>query len=202
VKYDLAMPETEFLQADRIVRSMLLGTRIEQKVLRLATSNADMLAEDDQATLKAAADKGEPSVGHCFGLGTRFDIWVSPHWDVECDAYKDTVLHELTHGYLGVYNHNHRFLRFFGRVLHHYSILVSPLDLDILIPNVLRENTKQSKSESFKKYCDRLEMEQEAIAKIAVDEFDKVSLSYLGMTDKEETRERNRRASRAASVGN
>lgn len=202
MKYNLELPETDFLQADRVVRSMLLGTRIEPKMLRLATSDINLLASDDQITLKASLDSPRPSVGHCFGLGNRFDIWISPNWDTECDAYRDTILHELTHGYLGVYSHNHRFKRFFGRVLHHYSVLVNPLDLDVLVPNMLKENTVQGKGESFKKYCERLELEQDMISKIAGDELSKVTLSYCGMTDKEETRERNKRATRAASVGN
>lgn len=188
MKYDLAMPETEFLQADRVVRSMLLGTRIEQKALRLATSDSELLRPDNKVYL----EENPSSVGICFNHDKRFDIWVTPAYtNTDTDSYRDTILHELTHGYLGVYAHNHRFKRFFGRVLHHYDSLVSPLDVDTLIPDMLKRYTNQGKDESFKKYCERIEFEQDAIAKIAVDELNKVSLSYYGMTDKEEARARN-----------
>lgn len=99
--------------------------------------------------------------------------------------YKDTVLHELCHGYFGMYAHNQRWKRVFGRVLHHYSDLVEPLDTDTLIPNMLKRYTRQGADESTGKYWERLENEQDSIAKVAVAELTFVARTFdrLGMRE-------------------
>lgn len=175
--FDLALPFRQFEGMDRVARSVLTNSRMEARELRLITSDSSLLTADNQGYL---VDNPE-CLGVCFGQedNSQFDIWVSPAYkDTDTDFYKDTVLHELCHGYFGMYVHNHRWKRIFGRVLHHYSSLVEPLDTDTLIPNMLKRYTRQGGGESTGKYWERLENEQDSIAKAAVAELPFISRTF------------------------
>lgn len=176
--YDLALPRRQFDKMDQTVRAVLANSRMEARQLRTITSDSALLTSENQGYL----EENPECLGVCFGQedgNYEFDTWISPAYrDTETDFYKDTVLHELCHGYFGQYSHNHRWKRLFGRVLHHYSSLVEPLDTDTLIPTMLRRYTLQGSGESTGKFWTRLENEQDSIAKAAVAELPFISRTF------------------------
>lgn len=123
VKYDLSMPRNDFDTADLLVRSAYRGNKLS--TLNLITQDVDQLDPESKAYVLDTPD----ALGVTFQdkeHGT-FDVWLSPNYtNWRMANPQDTLLHELTHGYLGCYNHGQRFRRFLGRVLHHYQELVDP----------------------------------------------------------------------------
>lgn len=185
MRYDLGLDREDFDKANRIVKAVLLRSgRAEVYAPNLLTSDANQLNPIDQTYL---VDNPE-SLGVCFKEtnSNTFDIWVTPAFRTNSDWYRTTVLHELCHGYLGLYVHNHRWRRFFGRVLYHYQAIVQPIGMETLLPNAIRRDTEQGRDESWPKYLTRIEMEQTAIEKIAVDELDEVFDMYNRLTRRDE----------------
>lgn len=183
MKYDLAMARPDFDKADRLVRAVLLQSgRADLTAPRLVTSDSKRLLPDNKAYLRDHT----VSLGVCFQDGDNFDIWISPSYiDPTKDLYIDTVLHELCHGYLGLYNHNQRWKRFYGRVLYQYHALVKPIDIEGLITTALDRYTKQGQDESYPKYLARLDQEKTSISKISVDELPSISRMYERLNRKE-----------------
>lgn len=183
MKYDLALARPDFEKADRLVRSALLRSgRDKPYALNLVTSDSGLLAPDDQGYL----EENPESLGVCFGdREGSFDIWVSPAYIGGGEMYTDTVLHELCHGYLNLYRHTNRWVRFFGRVLYHYNELVEPIDVRGLLLRTLMRYTTQGHDESHRKYVNRVDREAETIAKLAAAELPYVTGLYTRLTAKE-----------------
>lgn len=187
--YDLSLSRGEFERANRLVRSVLLQSKQRRSqvsnYLHCATSNIELLAEENQEYVLS-----NPEVlGASFAHDSRFDIWLSPaYYVVDNDIYIDTLLHELCHGYLGVSTtcyHNQRWKRFFGRVLHHYHLVVRPLDLDMLRTTMLKRYTKQGADENYVKYLNRIDLELDTLDKIASQEYLDVLFTYHQLTARE-----------------
>lgn len=187
MRYDLALPRQDFDKANRLVKAVLLQSgKAELKAPALLTSDKGLLHAEGKDYLDAHPE----SLGVCFGDADAFtfDVWITPNYTrTETDAYRDTVLHELSHGYLGLYKHNHRFQRFLGRTLYHYSSIVHPIDHERLITRLVRHEdySPRYNGESYPKYLERLDNEIAAIQKIAVDELDSVNWIYERLTRKE-----------------
>lgn len=183
--YDLALPRKQFDGMDRVARAVLANSRMDARQLSLITTDSSLLSAENQGYL----EENPECLGVCFGQedgNYTFNTWISPAYnDHTTDFFKDTVLHELCHGYFGMYAHNHRWKRTFGRVLHHYSSLVEPLDTDTLIPTMLRRYTRQGGTESSGQYWERLENEATSIAKAAVSELPYISRSFDRLGAKE-----------------
>lgn len=186
MKYDLVMPRPEFDKADRLVRSVLLCSRVRKETprLRTATSSMKWLTLNAQAELEANQND---LFGMCFQGGSQFDLWIHPAFvDPTKSLYVDTVLHELVHGYLGCYEHNAQWRRFFLRVLQHYHTLVAPLEkIERLQLRVVRDYTRQTNSESDLDFGLRQADEINSVAKTAVSELDSIARTYERLTLKE-----------------
>lgn len=124
MKYDLSMPRRDFDTIDLLVRSARRGAT-KLPTLNLITQDMDQLHPESKAYVLDNPDV----LGVTFQdkeQGT-FDIWLSPNYtNWALGGPQDTLLHELTHGYLDCYNHGQRFRRFLGRILHHHQELVDP----------------------------------------------------------------------------
>jgi hypothetical protein len=183
LRYDLELERAKFAEADRVVRAVLLrsGKALNIYMPGLVTSDQEQLAPKDKSYIL----DNPSSLGVCFkdNDSNSFDIWVSPSFDPNHIGYKDTVLHELCHGYLGAYKHSHRWLRFFGRVLCAYDAIVEPMENQL--PNALRRYMDQHPDENYGKYMERLEMEQTSIEKISIDELAYVSYTYNRLAERE-----------------
>lgn len=180
--YDLLLPREDFDKADRLVRATLLGPRFLVPIARRMTSDSESLQPEN----KAYVETNPGCTGICFGHEPYFDVWISPAYkNTNTDWYKDTLLHELVHGYLRAYTHDARWKRFFGRVLHHYNTFVQPINADNLTATMLKRYTRQRADESPEQYGLRLEMEQDTIAKVAVDERPYIEKAYdqLGLKE-------------------
>lgn len=183
MRYDLELDQAKFAKADRIVRAVLLNSgRVDFYTPDLVTSDENGLCQADQNYIQENS-----SLGVCFknNHANTFDIWISPQFKPEHNWYKDTILHELSHGYLGAYKHGHRWLRFFGRVLYAYDTIVEPISRETQLPNALLRYIKQHPNEGYGKYMDRIETEQTAIEKIAVNELHDVTNMYDRLTRRE-----------------
>lgn len=175
MKYNLNLPRDRFDGMDRLTRSVLRGSG-ELHRLRLITQDSYVLPEDSQDYVRENTD----ALAVTFRDGNEFDIWVSPAlrtWDN--DFAVDTILHELSHGYLGCYKHGDRFRRFFGRTLHHYSTLVEPIDSGQLVTDMV---TRYSRADEVDK-----DMEMLFLAKASIDEEDYVARTYDGLSKREKT---------------
>lgn len=175
--YGLSSPRKDFEASDRLVRSVSVNSRTETRELRTVTSDKALLTREFQTYL----ENDPEALGVCFGQNEdkQFDIWISPSYrNTEAEFYKDTLLHELCHGYFGAYVHNYRWKRIFGRVLHQYNSLVSPIDVTTLTWSMLTRYTRQRSGETQAQYWERLENEQDSIAKTAVAELPYVSQTF------------------------
>lgn len=183
MNFDLALPLDQFAGMDRVARSLLANSRMEPRELRTITSDSSVLPADSQSYLV----DNPSSLGVCFGEpdDRTFDIWVSPAFDTRSAFYTDTVLHELSHGYFGIYVHNHRWRRLLGRVLHHYDSLVAPLATEPLIKSMLYRYTQQGVLESTEQYDQRLVDEASSIANLAVDELPYIARTFARLSTKE-----------------
>lgn len=183
MKYDISLSLSEFSLANSLVKAVLLsGGRAELKTPRLITSDSGMLMPDNREYVN---DHPE-CLGVCFGDSYSYDIWISPQYsDTSSDLYRDTLLHELCHGNLGLYTHNQRWRRFFGRVLFAYDALVHPIPVSSLLETTLNRYTLIGRDESYSKYLDRIHGEMDSIEKSAINERDQVSYLFAKYSEKE-----------------
>jgi hypothetical protein len=183
MRYDLTLPLSEFQQANCLVKSVLVsGGRVDLKVPGVVTSDAGLLLPDNREYVE---DHPE-CLGVCFGDANSFDIWISPQYsNTSSDIYRDTLLHELCHGNLGLYTHNQRWRRFFGRVLFAYDALVYPISVSSLLEATLNRYTLIGRDESYSKYLERIHEEMDSIEKSAVNERDQVIYLFTKYCAKE-----------------
>lgn len=184
MRYDLPLSQEKFIQADRIVRAVLLHSgRVDVYSPDLVTCEEEDFSESEKKYIR----ENPGSLGVCFKNHKvdTFDIWISPAFKSDSNAYKDTILHELCHGYLGAYKHGHRWLRFFGRVLYAYDTIVEPISRETQLPNALLRYMKQHSDEGYGKYMDRIDTEQTSIEKIAINELPDVTNMYDRLTRRE-----------------
>lgn len=183
MKYDISLPLSEFELANSLVKAVLLsGGRADLKSPGIITSDSSQLLSDNREYVK---DHPE-CLGVCFGDAHAFDIWISPQYsDPTSNIYRDTVLHELCHGNLGLYTHNQRWRRFFGRVLFAYDALVHPIPVSSLLETTLNRYTLIGRDESYSKYLDRIHGEMDSIETSAINERDQVSYLFAKYSKKE-----------------
>lgn len=176
MRYDISLPLSEFHKANALVKAVLIaGGRADIKIPGIITSDERRLLPDNREYVK---DHPE-CLGVCFGDAHTFDIWISPQYsDTTSDIYRDTLLHELCHGNLGLYTHNQRWRRFFGRVLFAYDALVHPIPVSSLLETTLNRYTLIGRDESYSKYLERLHEEMDSIEKSAINERDQVSYLF------------------------
>lgn len=173
--YNLALSREDFDKADRLVRATL---RRNGPQLRLITSDSAELTPTDRDYVQQNTD----CLGVCFSEDDVFDIWISPSLkDPSNSFYRDTVLHELCHGYLGEYTHNVRWRRFFGKILYHYSDLVYPLKVNPQVSRMITRYTRTGKTETASEYRLRREYEHGSIALQAMEEVTHVSRVFTRM---------------------
>lgn len=186
--YSLPMPWVDFQDADRLVRAVLLqSAKGETPELRTATADKSLLETADRAYV----EKNQENLGVCFfdHDGNFFDIWVHGAFvDTTNDWYRDTVLHELSHGYLKITKHSHRWRRFFGRVLYHYSEIVHPINAPYLTQHMLNRYTKRADGESMPKWLDRLDDEHASLVGLCSSEVSFISQTYRRLKEADASR--------------
>jgi hypothetical protein len=119
VNIDAPLSRDLLTQAALLVRSVYRGNR-ELPTLRRISNQSDWLSLEQTAYLENDPD----AIAVTFGdlEAKTFDIWLSPALQGFHTGFAvDTLLHELTHGYVSCYNHSSQFRRFLARLLCHYQ---------------------------------------------------------------------------------
>lgn len=189
MKYDIPLERSKFNEIDRVVRSVLYQSgRADIKQLELITTDVDKLPAYDRGQIEASFDW----LGLCMSRpADQFDIWIHPSFQrYNMFSYAEVLLHELCHGYLGLYTHNVKFRRFVGRTLYHYSSLTTEVhtgesDPNLYVQRMIRRYETQHPDESYSRFLDRLEAEQVSIAKSAEAEVDYVGVQYERLSFRE-----------------
>lgn len=189
ISYDLlGFDEQDFADADRLVRATLISQGRVPSQNRLVTITQDWGKLKRQDREYAKANNGTDAI--CF-VGSRpetFDVWVNPNLNPDTAYFRETLVHELCHGYVGIaYGHRPRWRNFFARTLSHYDTLVSPVDMNSA--RRIEENfefyTKPSKSESDEALGMRLFADQQSVMRDIVSEMHRVYDLFDRMTKKE-----------------
>jgi hypothetical protein len=179
MQYALPLAREEFDLADRVVRAVI--GRPERQ-LRTITSDIRHLEPAD----KVYVEKSSIPLGVCFIGADIFDVWVSSAFqDPSTEFYLDTVLHELCHGYLANGTHTYPWRRVLGRVVHHYSKLVRPIDHDDMLETMLYRYTSKAKKETQADYDLRLQEAHDSIAELVMDEWDAVAYRFNRLNTQE-----------------
>lgn len=188
IQYDLSnFDRTEFELSDRLVRSVILanGRPPYSRSLRRITTDRSTLSKTNVNYIEQNLDTLDAV---CFEKPNGdFDIWVSPELDPEVPFYRQTLLHELSHGYLGVSNgHNHLWKKLYSRVLLHHHNLVEDLgDIHRVINSMLVRYTKKASSETDQQLGERVLADQRRYSHLVIAEIETVSNLYNRMCDKE-----------------
>lgn len=174
--YDIPMAREDFLAMDRLVRAFRRGN-YNLPSLRLITNAGMMLNIEQQSYVYA----DETNLGVTFGdSDTReFDIWITPTLKrFDTDFARDTLLHELCHGYFNCYKHGEQFRRYLGRIMYHYQWLISPdFQAEWCVEKmVLRYSRSPEEHQDF---------EMDALVKAAKDEKDYVARRFEELTNAE-----------------
>jgi hypothetical protein len=176
LRYSLTgLDRGDFDEADRLVKSVLhsSGPVRNQRIIRTVTSDLSQLVKRDRLYVETSSALD----GVCCALehnDEEFDIWLNPLMDPYTDVFRVTLLHELSHVYIGL-KHDHRFKGFLGRVMYAYCDLVSPLsNLDLQVHYMLNKYTRIRSDEHYNAYTDRLSQRAESIREAAEIEFERV----------------------------
>lgn len=132
-----------FTDMDLLARAFRRGN-YKLPVLRRITNDNDSLTleqhmyiADDPAALGVTF--GDHDKGH-------FDIWLNPcirGW--ETDMARDTILHELCHGYFSCYKHGEQFRRYLGRLMYHYKWLIAPdFSAEIMVQGMVNRYSRST----------------------------------------------------------
>lgn len=106
------------------------------------------------------------NLGVTFGNSETEDfvIWITSTLKrFDTDFARDTLLHELCHGYFHCYKHGQQFRRYLARVMCHYKWLVCPeFDTETMLRTMVTRYSRDTE--------DYIEMEIESFLKAAQDE--------------------------------
>jgi len=181
--------ETDFLVADRLVRSVFLAPgRVEtwNTLRRVTTEPKDVSAlyrkEIYERSLDTQLRAACVPVEH---NGYEFDIWFNPAIVSATDqSFKATIAHELCHGYLGTHRgHQRSWRRFYVRSLWHYNRQVEPIShLESLVDLMFWRYTKRMDGERTKDFLKRIRLDRDDTLAYAETESDKVAQIFQRIT--------------------
>lgn len=159
--YDLPMPREDFHLMDCVVRAVRRGNFNLPK-LRLITNGTEKLSVDQHMYVQ-----NDPMcLGVTFGDWDQgdFAIWITSTLKrFDTNFARDTLLHELCHGYFHCYKHGQQFRRYLGRVMYHYKWLVCPeFNADEMLHTMVSRYSRDTKG--------YVEMELKSLAKASQDE--------------------------------
>lgn len=182
--------ETDFLVADRLVRSVFMAPgRVEVwNSLRRVTTDPREVSSEYREEIYEQANSSALLRAACIPVqqnSYEFDLWVNPAIVSATDEpFKATLVHELCHGYLGTSNgHERPWRRFYTRALYHYHRQIHPLEhLDSLVDLVFWRYTKRGKDERTHEFLKRIRQDKQDAIAYAELEADRVQQIFKRIT--------------------
>lgn len=170
MRYNLeGYAETDFLVADRLVRSVFMAPgRVDVwNSLRRVTTDPKDVSVHYRKEIYERASQTTHLRAACVPVSHNayeFDLWINPAIVSSTDEpFKATLLHELCHGYLGSHKgHERDWRRFYTRTLYHYHRQVHPLEhLESLVDLVFWRYTNRVKDERTHEFLQRIRRDKQ-----------------------------------------
>lgn len=179
MKYSLDLPEEEFQRLNQTLRCTILANgRVDSwNSPRVVTTDLSKLSKRYRTVCSTQGDGTNAICFTCDHNPHEFDIWVNPERDIRSESYRVTLLHELTHGYLGTTKgHNAQWRSLFARTLWHYSEHYYSLEcLKSYVDLAYYRYTKRGKTESSKQFLERIQQDRDLTFKAAEREHSRVA---------------------------